>query len=258
MKRKISFTLIFVLMFSTLLSTNAFAKITYERIKINENGQCVDSLDQVKATYKKGIGNTDTGNYSCAGYVKKYYKTIYDVSVYNLVSGGTPKTQETQYKFVKTSSPKKGDIAYTPGHWMIVKSVSNNKVVVIEQNWKWKSNGTTYAAKNRTFTGNDYKNLKFYTLKKETKCKKHTYDDKGYCENCGAEYKISLTKISNKAMYTTKNNVPVRNRPYSAEKTIKKLSKNTKVIVVASGKNSYGNTWYKLKDGTWIYAENLK
>jgi len=258
MKKSVSVLLALVLMLSTVFSVNVFAKITYDSIKITKDGQSVDALDGVKAVYKKGLRNTDTGDYSCAGYVKKYYKAVHKVNVYNLISGGTPLTQEDKYSFVKTNSPQKGDIAYIPGHWMIIKSVSNNKVVVIEQNWKWMSGSSTYAAKNRTFTGDDYKKLNFYTLKGKSVCKQHTYNDKGYCKNCGEEYKISLKKLSDKTMYTIKNDVPVRNRPYKAEKTIKKLPKNEKVIVVAYGKNSYENIWYKLKDGTWIYSDNLK
>ena len=257
-KRILTSVLTLMLALSAFFSVNVFAKVSYDRIKITKNGQCVDTLDGVKAVYKKGLHNTDTGEYSCAGYVKKYYKAIHKVNVYNLVSGGTPKTQEKNYSFIKTSSPKKGDIAYLPGHWMIVKSTSKNKVVVIEQNWKWKDGSATYAAKNRTFTGDDYKKLKFYTLDSEEKCTKHTYDDKGYCKNCGTEYKISIKEISNKTMYTVKNDVPVRKRPYADEKIIKRLPKNKKVTVIASGKNALGNTWYKLNDGTWIYEDNLK
>lgn len=85
----------------------------------------------------------------------------------------------------------------------------------------------------------------------------HKYNDKGYCNQCGKEFYISLSSMS--ATYeATKDDVPVRNRPYAPEKIIKYLSKGTKVSVVASGKNSVGNLWYKLNDGTWIYSGNLK
>ncbi len=84
----------------------------------------------------------------------------------------------------------------------------------------------------------------------------HSYNNRGYCNKCGKEYAISLSSM-NATYEAVKNDVPVRNRPYSPDSIIKYLSKGTKVTVVASGKNSVGNLWYKLNNGTWIYSENL-
>lgn len=84
----------------------------------------------------------------------------------------------------------------------------------------------------------------------------HSYNKSGYCDKCNKEYPISLTSM-NATYEAVKNDVPVRNRPYSPDSIIKYLSKGTKVTVVASGKNSVGNLWYKLNDGTWIYSGNL-
>ncbi len=69
---------------------------------------------------------------------------------------------------------------------------------------------------------------------------------------------MSVKSMTATTYTTVKDDVPVRNRPYSPEKIIKKLPKGTKVTVVASGTNSAGNLWYKLKDGTWIFSGNLK
>jgi hypothetical protein len=53
--------------------------------------------------------------------------------------------------FQKVSVPKVGDIVAYPNdarhcnHWAIVTKVTADEVVLLEQNWKWTSNGTTYA-----------------------------------------------------------------------------------------------------------------
>lgn len=92
-----------------------------------------------------------------------------------------------------------------------------------------------------------------------TKICSHSYNSKGYCSKCGQEYPMTITYLIPAATYeAVKNDVPVRNRPYAPEEIIKSLSKGEKVSVVASGKNSVGNLWYKLDDGTWVYSENLK
>ncbi len=163
------------LLFAVVIALNVFipmsvnASASYERIQITYDGQCVDEFNGVKALYKTGTGNTNTGEYSCAGYVTKYFRQVYGFSVSNLLQGATPQTDNSQYSFSQTSSPQSGDVCYHQnssggGHWMIIKSVSGNSVTVIEQNWKWASNGSTYAAKNRTFTTSDYNNVKFFHL----------------------------------------------------------------------------------------------
>lgn len=86
----------------------------------------------------------------------------------------------------------------------------------------------------------------------------HDYNSRGYCSKCGQEYPMSVSSMSATSYEAVKNDVPVRNRPYAPDTIIKSLSKGTKVTVVASGKNSVGNLWYKLDDGTWVYSENLK
>ena len=85
-----------------------------------------------------------------------------------------------------------------------------------------------------------------------------SYDSYGKCKSCGEEYDMTIKSMSATTYQAVKNDVPVRNRPYSPEKITKYLSKGTKVTVVASGKNSAGNLWYKLKDGSWVYSKNLE
>ena len=88
------------------------------------------------------------------------------------------------------------------------------------------------------------------------KCTSHTYDSSGYCTKCKAEYPINFT-AKNETFYTNKDDVPIRSRPYSSNSIIVSIPKGTQVDVIGSGKNSIGNLWYKIEDGTWIYSENL-
>lgn len=89
------------------------------------------------------------------------------------------------------------------------------------------------------------------------KCLHAKYSDKGYCTACGTEYALKLTELS--ATYvTTKDNVPIRKRPYAPNTVIKRLSGGTKLSVIASAKNSVGNLWYQLSDKTWVYSGNVK
>ncbi len=88
-------------------------------------------------------------------------------------------------------------------------------------------------------------------------CPHTAYNDRGYCKKCKSEYKLKITTIANTGFTTVKDNTPVRKRPYSADKITKYLKKGTKVTVVGYAYNGYGNFWYKINDGTWIYSENL-
>jgi len=83
----------------------------------------------------------------------------------------------------------------------------------------------------------------------------------GVCENkgCNAVYNLKVKTYSNtKAMYTTHPSVPARQAPYenaTAKATI--VSQDSKVIIDAEVKNSYGNLWYRTTDGLWIYEDNI-
>lgn len=219
MKRKLSVILALVTIVSALFGMNVFAKVSYERVEIKKDGQCVDSLDGVKAVYKKGVGNTNRGSYCCAGYVTKYYEKVHGITVSNMCQGRTPQTNKKGYTFkeVDISSAKKGDICYHQnskggGHWMIVKSASDNKVTVIEQNWKWQDGSKTMAAKNRTFGVKDYTNVKIFHLnikKSEPTPEPEIGDKKSY-----NKWETPLKSYST----STSNNITVYKTSTSTEK----------------------------------------
>ncbi len=146
------------------VSAASSSSLSQTKVKITKSPQTVDTLNGVAAKYIPGTGNSNTGTYCCAQYVKNYYKKVYGVTVSNLTTGKTPAVNTGKIKNVTSShSYKVGDIFYQTnssgsGHWAIVKAVSGNTIYLIEQNWKWKSGSTTYAYKNRKIT---YKNGKW-------------------------------------------------------------------------------------------------
>lgn len=138
-------------------------KISYteKTLTVTKSKFVADTFNGVEAIYRPGSNDGSNATYSCAAFIKKYYKEIYDVSVYNLFGGSTPRTYEGK-KFGSVSTPKVGDIAYRNGHWSIVKKVAGKNVVLIEQNWKWQQGGKTVCKANRTVSTNS---LTYYRLK---------------------------------------------------------------------------------------------
>lgn len=137
-----------------------------DTIIINSNEFVADTLNGVDAIYRPGGSDGSDAVYSCAAYIKKYYKEVYDVKVYNLFYNSTPKCYGGE-KFTKVTEPQIGDIAacntsHGSTHWAIVKKVNeDDTVTLIEQNWKWKQGGKTVTVKNRTAETNS---IGFYRL----------------------------------------------------------------------------------------------
>lgn len=121
--------------------------VSYD-ITIEGNAFVSDSFNGVDAVYRTGASSTTDGTnptYSCAAYIKKYYKALYGLDVYNLNNGCTPLTNGDS--FLRVSTPIEGDIVATTNHWSIVKKVNNDgTITLIEQNYKW-SQGSGYACR---------------------------------------------------------------------------------------------------------------
>lgn len=115
---------------------------------ITQEGVELDSFMGVGALYRPGLSDGTNTTYSCAAYVKRYYQAVYGVIPYNLLHKQTPTVDGDS--FVRVSVPKIGDICAEIGtssnHWSIVRTVNKEKVIVVEQNYKWKS-GTNYIAR---------------------------------------------------------------------------------------------------------------
>ena len=151
--RAVSFVLLMVMSFTCCYISASAAtqvQITYTGTNYS-SGQVVDTFNSVPSKYT--TADSDTGDFSCAGYVKDYYSHMYGITVSNMYTGATPVVSSGTIK--TTTSPKAGDIGYQTnssgsGHWFIIKSVSGSTCTVIEQNWKWTSGGKTYCYNGRT------------------------------------------------------------------------------------------------------------
>ena len=110
-------------------------------ITIKGSNFVADTLNGVKALYRTGGNDGSNATYSCAAYIKRYYKEEFGVSVNNLFGGRTPNSSKGTFRSVK--KPQVGDVvacSSTSGsnHWAVVKKINNNNTVtLIEQNWKW-------------------------------------------------------------------------------------------------------------------------
>jgi hypothetical protein len=157
------------------MTISASASINWgTAVPINSVGQPVDTITvdgkTVTALYapRSSIAKYDSDTtYCCAAFVKRFYSTIFGVSVRNLSPGDTPIVSSGSFE--KTTTPKVGDIAASSDHWAIVKAVSGNDVTLIEQNcwntaytsamvgrvlssessywyWRWSGNSTDLVA----------------------------------------------------------------------------------------------------------------
>jgi len=151
-----------------LVLTAAGSAFAASEITFGGSQKTVDTFNGVPAYYKTGSHDSDS-TYSCAALVKRYYSTIYGVSVYNLLYDRTPLVSEKGYSFRRVYSGQvlPGDVGYqdgsSGGHWFIIKSVNGNSMTVIEQNWK---NTSTTCTKERVVTFGSTKNLKAFRLQK--------------------------------------------------------------------------------------------
>lgn len=132
-------------------------------VTLTQAGQVIDSITYngktIEAVYsnKSYPGNDPT--YSCAAFIKKFYSTVYGISVYNLNSPTSkPLIYENKGSFSLTSDPQVGDIIRdnTRTHWAIVKSIDNNKIHVIQQSYKSGSSAWINCTIDRNDTGFSY------------------------------------------------------------------------------------------------------
>lgn len=141
-----------------------YGAYTESIVTITKDGQVTDSFCGVDAEYITTY--SDTGIYSCAEYVKKYYATLFGANVYQINTYDGPPLVSMDGHTVslrQVTVPKPGDIMQNTErtHVAVVKYVSGNSVTLIEQNYKWTSAGKLYTRVNRTI---DVKSAYFYRL----------------------------------------------------------------------------------------------
>jgi hypothetical protein len=89
-------------------------------------------------------------------------------------------------------------------------------------------------------------------------CTSHSWNNRGFCTRCNVEFSITLENTTTWRIFRVSvDSAPIRNRPYSPDTIIRNLARNTEVTVVGEGRNSQGNLWYRLSDGTWVFSGNV-
>lgn len=156
--KKLFFTLIIAMVLFCIDVKPVYSAVQW--ITITGTEFVIDSLHGVDAIYTEENNAPEDAVYSCAAYVKKYYKKVYGVTVTNLMDNGPPMIPDGKAALKQVTEPQAGDIIFWPtssnanNHSAIVKSVEGNTVTLIEQNYK---SGVT-AALNRSV---EYPSSKF-------------------------------------------------------------------------------------------------
>lgn len=118
----------------------------YDDLKPNSTWVEIEGENFVADTFMgvKALYNENNRNHQCGDLVIRFYKEAYGLDIYPYGSGG-PSSETGGYRFVKTSSPKAGDIIYVSkemrgsdqDHWAIVRDYSDGYITMFEQNVRW-------------------------------------------------------------------------------------------------------------------------
>lgn len=109
-------------------------------VEIEGENFVADTFMGVSALYNEN----DNSRYHCGELIIRFYKEAYGIDIYPYTND-TPTSQTDGYKFVKTKTPKKGDIIFVSkemrgsdvDHWAIVKDYSDGYITLFEQNTIW-------------------------------------------------------------------------------------------------------------------------
>ena len=164
------FTITFTVILAIILSTATVALASVSggtTVSITHTGQVVDTIEfngvKVGAKYSLG-GGYGSSEYSCAAFVMRFYKMVYGFDVWNLSSSSATPVCSNGESFIKTNTPRVGDIVRFQDrtHWALVKSVEGDKVTLIEQNWGMYTSDGYSAPINRTVKVGDSQ-VSFFT-----------------------------------------------------------------------------------------------
>lgn len=109
-------------------------------VKIEGERFVADTFMGVPALYNE----YDNSKYHCGEIIIRFYKEAYGLDIYPYTND-FPRSLTPGYKFVKTKTPKKGDIIFvskemrsaTQDHWAIVKDYRDGYITLFEQNTIW-------------------------------------------------------------------------------------------------------------------------
>ncbi len=123
-----------------------------ESIKITEQMQVCNSMEYIRsdgqtdyiyAYYRPQPWQDDESNptYSSSAFITRFYSTVFGKKVNCQINmQGLPEVSAADGIMNQVTVPQQNDIVYCPingnPHWAIVKSVNNNSVTLIEQNYR--------------------------------------------------------------------------------------------------------------------------
>ena len=130
-----------------------------ETVEITHDGQQVDELAGVPALYV--TYPSDTGEYCCAGYVMRFYRELFGLSVTDINTvDGPPVFSKAGHTVTleQTDSPRRFDLAQTRErtHVAVVKYPAAGGAVVVEQNYKYYDGGRLVAERDRLAPAEEY------------------------------------------------------------------------------------------------------
>lgn len=125
-------------------------------VEIKGNDFVAERFYGVPALY-----NEDNRNYQCGELVIRFYKEAFGLDIYPYGSGG-PSSETSGYMFVRTTSPKAGDIIFVSAemrnsstdHWAIVRDYSDGYITMFEQNARY--NGQAAVGRKIKFPSDSY------------------------------------------------------------------------------------------------------
>ena len=154
--------LFLALVFAFASGVFAFA----EQVPVTCDGQQIDEFAGVPALYV--TYPSDRGEYCCAGYVMRFYRQIFGVTVTDINTCDREPTvilPGHEVKLVMTSQPKPFDLVQTKNrtHVAVVKKSLPAGAVVIEQNYKYyDASGQLVAERDRPVTSDEYYFYRLY------------------------------------------------------------------------------------------------
>ena len=261
--RIFSFVLCLVFCFTAVWGP-AFGISTTSRVEITQNAQVVDSMTfqnvLVEAIYapKENVSNYNSDTtYCCAALVKRFYSSVYGVTVYNLLSP-TSTPLVTSGSFSAVSSPQVGDIVrftnYT--HWAIVKEIDKSgNITLLEQN-VWSGN---YALVERVIAAEerDSGDYTYFRYSDAVEAHVHAYKKKSAeshphqyymgCNGCGDIYHLDEYAVCMDCAQCYDSRYGDLADSTSADPTGSKVKVNGETVEF-DAYNINGNNFFKLRD----------